>query len=377
MIWEGDPTDPTLKPPEMYTLIENFCLGMRRLELFGRARTLRRGWVSVLAEGEEDRVDEDAMLVDTGSGEAAPPEKWNREPWEAQVKQLSQGGKPVVPQSSDIEALRPKSPVRGGSSNNNQLPTAPLPSGLPHNPLINMQSNPMSSGALSGNVPLGNPRGNGGGRMSGMGGNSGNMGPPPVPVQAAGGANMLNMGGMDPSLMWSPDAMPMQNGMGGMGMNNMGNMGMGGMNGMNGMNNMGGMGGMGGLGGMGNMQGMGMMGVNQMNQQVGGMWDASGNHMGENMMGMSGMGMNGMGGMGGMNMGMNGMGGMSSMNGMSGMGGMGNMGNMGNMSGMGNMAGMTGGMSSNMGLGISGMNVNPSMGPRMGMNMGMGRGQWS
>ena len=50
LIWEGDPTDPTLKPPEMYTLIENFCLGLRRLEIFGRARTLRRGWVSALAE---------------------------------------------------------------------------------------------------------------------------------------------------------------------------------------------------------------------------------------------------------------------------------------------------------------------------------------
>ncbi|KAH9052025.1 MT-A70-domain-containing protein [Lactarius deliciosus] len=56
ILWEGDPTDPTRKPPEMYTLIENFCLGLRRLELFARARSLRRGWVSVLAEGEETHV---------------------------------------------------------------------------------------------------------------------------------------------------------------------------------------------------------------------------------------------------------------------------------------------------------------------------------
>ncbi|KIP10153.1 hypothetical protein PHLGIDRAFT_39604, partial [Phlebiopsis gigantea 11061_1 CR5-6] len=53
IIWEGDSSDPTLKPPEMYTLIENFCLGLRRLELFSRARTLRRGWVSALQDGEE------------------------------------------------------------------------------------------------------------------------------------------------------------------------------------------------------------------------------------------------------------------------------------------------------------------------------------
>ncbi|KIM41900.1 hypothetical protein M413DRAFT_71486, partial [Hebeloma cylindrosporum] len=49
IIWEGDPEDPTRKPPEMYTLIENFCLGTRRLEVFGKLSSLRRGWVTVLA----------------------------------------------------------------------------------------------------------------------------------------------------------------------------------------------------------------------------------------------------------------------------------------------------------------------------------------
>ncbi|KAF9554800.1 MT-A70-domain-containing protein, partial [Agrocybe pediades] len=53
IIWEGDPSDPARKPPEMYTLIENFCLGMRRLEIFGRLSSLRRGWVTVLAPGQE------------------------------------------------------------------------------------------------------------------------------------------------------------------------------------------------------------------------------------------------------------------------------------------------------------------------------------
>ncbi|KAI0030836.1 MT-A70-domain-containing protein, partial [Vararia minispora EC-137] len=45
LVWEGDPQDPTRKPPEMYTLIENFCLGTRRLEIFARAHSVRRGWV--------------------------------------------------------------------------------------------------------------------------------------------------------------------------------------------------------------------------------------------------------------------------------------------------------------------------------------------
>lgn len=30
----------------MYTLIENFCLGLRRLEIFGRPYSLRPGWVT-------------------------------------------------------------------------------------------------------------------------------------------------------------------------------------------------------------------------------------------------------------------------------------------------------------------------------------------
>ncbi|KAF8890670.1 MT-A70-domain-containing protein, partial [Infundibulicybe gibba] len=56
IIWEGDPLDPTRKPPEMYTLIENFCLGVRRLEIFGRPSSLRRGWVTVLGQGQDERL---------------------------------------------------------------------------------------------------------------------------------------------------------------------------------------------------------------------------------------------------------------------------------------------------------------------------------
>ncbi|KAJ7279036.1 MT-A70-domain-containing protein [Mycena rebaudengoi] len=53
IFWEGDAADPTRKPPEMYTLIENFCLGTRRLEIFGRAASsIRRGWVTALGPGQ-------------------------------------------------------------------------------------------------------------------------------------------------------------------------------------------------------------------------------------------------------------------------------------------------------------------------------------
>jgi mRNA (2'-O-methyladenosine-N6-)-methyltransferase len=118
ILWEGDPTDPTRKPPEMYTLIENFCLGLRRLELFARARSLRRGWVSVLAEGEETNVP--AVQAQARAGDAQLPlspeqqldagtnvlgqelsvdraERWDQEKWEAALRSWQQNGRAVVP----------------------------------------------------------------------------------------------------------------------------------------------------------------------------------------------------------------------------------------------------------------------------------------
>lgn len=73
----------------MYTLIENFCLGTRRLELFGRQHSLRRGWVTVTSE-ELKLTPEQALERD----HATPFEK---EAWETSIKELAQGGKCVVP----------------------------------------------------------------------------------------------------------------------------------------------------------------------------------------------------------------------------------------------------------------------------------------
>ncbi|GAA5895443.1 hypothetical protein JCM6882_006253 [Rhodosporidiobolus microsporus] len=49
LVWEGDEEDPDLKPPELQSLIENFCLGTRRLHLYGSPHALRRGWLTVSA----------------------------------------------------------------------------------------------------------------------------------------------------------------------------------------------------------------------------------------------------------------------------------------------------------------------------------------
>jgi mRNA (2'-O-methyladenosine-N6-)-methyltransferase len=118
ILWEGDPTDPTRKPPEMYTLIENFCLGLRRLELFARARSLRRGWVSVLEGGEETNVPvvqaqaragsvqlslSPEQQLDTGTNVLGQElsvdraERWDQEKWEVAIRGWVQNCRAVVP----------------------------------------------------------------------------------------------------------------------------------------------------------------------------------------------------------------------------------------------------------------------------------------
>ncbi|KAI6148031.1 MT-A70-domain-containing protein [Pisolithus tinctorius] len=275
IIWEGDPDDPTRKPPEMYTLIENFCLGTRRLEIFGRARSsLRRGWVTVLAEGEEERVQE--LIRERAVCVPENVRRWEKENWDETVKQLTSigGGKCVVPNTSEIETLRPKSPVRAGV----------MPGG-----------GGVSGGvgvAISGGVALSVP-------------GAGRNGRPPIVAPNQAPASQLAvppmMGPMGMGNMPMGVGMPVEmGGWPGMGMNmNMAGMGM----------------------GMGNMN-MSMMGVNMDGMAgapmwvgpeaaEGGMWEGG---MGDGMM-MNGMGM-AMGGMG-MNMGNVGVGNMmGSMNGM-------------------------------------------------------------
>ncbi|KAJ8075015.1 regulatory protein [Marasmius tenuissimus] len=230
IFWEGDPTDPMRKPPEMYTLIENFCLGTRRLEIFGRANSsLRRGWVTMLNQIEEEDLlrekgPDPTIYVEGEDGTGGEVSRWDREKWDAGIKELAGGGKAVVPMSSDIDALRPKSPFRPGST------TAGAGGG---------------GGGSSGGVPVGMgtqaPRFNNGNRGVNLPSNV-----------------MMGVG--------QPGAFGMMNQMG------MGNMGMNGMNGMDGMGGMvPGMAGMGGWGGGMNMGGMNGMAVPGMNMHMGGM----------------------------------------------------------------------------------------------------------
>ncbi|KAG6837758.1 hypothetical protein H0H93_001685 [Arthromyces matolae] len=295
IFWQGDPTDPTRKPPEMYTLVENFCLGMRRLEIFGRPSSLRRGWVTVMADGQYERLpscSDTRGVIHVDGEEGGLATRWDRESWEETIKERTNGGKAVVPMTSEIDALRPKSPFRPGQTTNQPAMTAG-PRFTAGSNRVGFTGTQAPVQVVGQNPMMVQP-------MIGMGGNTMGMG----------------MSGMSDMMSGMSGWNPMMSGMGNIGMGNM-NLNMGRMNvnagmGRVGMPMMGNMGmgtanfdpgvfssGMGGAG-MG-WADQGQMGVEggwdgdaMMNMGVGGM----GNSLGMNSMNMPGNGM-GMGQWGG------------------------------------------------------------------------------
>jgi len=93
LIITEEPIDGELraKPEEIFLIAEHFCLGRRRLHLFGRDDTLRPGWVTVGTELASSNYDDETY---NAFFESTPG--------------LSTGC------TDRIEQLRPKSPDRGG-----------------------------------------------------------------------------------------------------------------------------------------------------------------------------------------------------------------------------------------------------------------------
>jgi len=98
----------TEKPKELYETIEHFCLGRRRLELFGRDRNLRDGWLTL--------------------GNGLTSHNWNKEAYLSWFEgdghwpevQDYKGGK-LLGSIPEIDQLRPKSPVRAGRKRSRSL----------------------------------------------------------------------------------------------------------------------------------------------------------------------------------------------------------------------------------------------------------------
>ncbi|CAN1123106.1 N6-adenosine-methyltransferase non-catalytic subunit MTB [Linum perenne] len=105
IIAEEPPYGSTQKPEDMYRIIEHFSLGRRRLELFGEDHNIRAGWLTVGKELSSSNFsneayvknfsDKDGKVWQGGGGRNPPPEAPH-----------------LVVTTPDIEALRPKSPMK-------------------------------------------------------------------------------------------------------------------------------------------------------------------------------------------------------------------------------------------------------------------------
>ncbi|KAJ7974160.1 methyltransferase-like protein 1 [Quillaja saponaria] len=105
IIAEEPPYGSTQKPEDMYRIVEHFALGRRRLELFGEDHNIRAGWLTIgkgLSSSNfnaeayiKNFADKDGKVWQGGGGRNPPPEAPH-----------------LVVTTPDIEALRPKSPMK-------------------------------------------------------------------------------------------------------------------------------------------------------------------------------------------------------------------------------------------------------------------------
>lgn len=115
-----DPAGPRY-PPYLHTLVENFCLGARRLHLFGKPDLARRGWVTLgNAPLSHDLAHQDTTAGTSGTVESV--ESFDAATY-AQQTALSGDGRHLLPFHPEIDNLRPKSPVRKSRG----LPGGPSP----------------------------------------------------------------------------------------------------------------------------------------------------------------------------------------------------------------------------------------------------------
>ncbi len=133
VIVSEEPVDSnTEKPHELYKIIERFCLGRKRLELFGEDHNIRSGWLTIgnkLSSSNFDLDKYNSWFV----GDGMYPEL-----------QTYEGGR-YVGCTQEIENLRPRSPQRAQTQNTTvsvpvtQKITRPI-IGLPTFPLYNSMS---------------------------------------------------------------------------------------------------------------------------------------------------------------------------------------------------------------------------------------------
>ncbi|XP_015941460.1 N6-adenosine-methyltransferase non-catalytic subunit MTB [Arachis duranensis] len=174
IIAEEPPYGSTQKPEDMYRIIEHFALGRRRLELFGEDHNIRSGWLTVGKELSSSNFNKEAYVKNFadkdgkvwlgGGGRNPPPEAPH-----------------LVVTTPDIEALRPKSPMKNQQQMQQQSGpislTTPSVSNRraagnsPQNPTVLGTSQDASSSNPSTPAPWGSP-------LEGFKGREGSVMPP-------------------------------------------------------------------------------------------------------------------------------------------------------------------------------------------------------
>ncbi|SBT49717.1 methyltransferase, putative [Plasmodium ovale wallikeri] len=91
------------KPEELYKIIEKFCLGRRKIELFGTNRNIRNGWLT-LGKNIDTTLFNKEEYITWFEGDIAWPEA------------TSYVGGKYMGTTAEIENLRPKSPPRNANS---------------------------------------------------------------------------------------------------------------------------------------------------------------------------------------------------------------------------------------------------------------------
>jgi N6-adenosine-specific RNA methylase IME4 len=148
ILWPGEESrkgskiiDTRSKPPEMMDLVENFCLGTRRLELFGRNRNLRRGWLTVGMDlGPQAKGWEGAERGENACAAHArqsTPIAYEKSTYDgffgvdragcALAERIN-----LVPFHEEVEALRPRSPSSGADRRTLQPSSSPSISQIQH-----------------------------------------------------------------------------------------------------------------------------------------------------------------------------------------------------------------------------------------------------
>ncbi|CAG8469862.1 16094_t:CDS:2 [Acaulospora morrowiae] len=123
----------TRKPEELYHIIEHFCLGRRRLELFGEDHNIRPGWFTI--------------------GNGLSSSNFDAETY---ASYFSEQNGHLLGTTQDIENLRPKSPIRDTSTAMKQKPkksinnTAMTVTPMPQIPTFNARWIPPMDGNIYG-----------------------------------------------------------------------------------------------------------------------------------------------------------------------------------------------------------------------------------